>query len=93
MSQIKDEAFELGKQIMSLRRRVQAKKEVLIHQSCDDILKILNNVDEDVSEIIDNLEKIKWTIEWNDADVKRIIFWSAIGRWVEEIERDLKEEI
>lgn len=84
-------AFELGKKINLLKMRVQEKQEVLIHQSCDDILKALDGVEGDTSKTEEKLKRMNYVIEWTEAEVDRFIFWATISQWVDEAEDDLKE--
>lgn len=91
MCQVDDKAFELGREIGTLRRRVRGREEVLVHQSCDEMLDILEDTgSEDIVFILTQIEDI---IEWAERDVWRAIFWLFIKSKGKEIENMLEREV
>lgn len=92
-SDLLDSSFKLGKEVRSLIRRIQEKEEVLIHQSCDEILDILKDIDGDVDDIILKLNQIEDIIEWAEGNVEMALFWLFIKSKGSEVEGVLEKEI
>lgn len=80
-------AFKLGKLYSRFKIRVNRRKEVLIHQSCDELI---DEIDHEETE--EKLKRINDIIEWSGGEIENnVAFWIYIEDAARKLEDDLKD--
>lgn len=82
--------FDIGRAFAWFELRVKEREEVLIHQSCDTLLDLLDRISRDTEEIEKPLKKIKDVVEYNNGDIEDASFWLFINDRKAKIKRNIR---